>query len=111
MHCQALLLPIKIRLWLIFAMGALSIFAYMNSPKWGLSADEKSDFIQSFLEQDFIGGVQVGFPPNRSLEVFYYNVDWLRELGFDSPPRTWDEFAQMCRLARDNPFSRSEDKG
>ena len=90
--------------------GIVDIASYMNSPKWGLSADEKSDFIQSFLEQDFIGGAQVGFPPNRSLEVFYYNVDWLRELGFDSPPRTWDEFAQMCRLARDNPFSRSEDK-
>jgi len=90
--------------------GILDVAPYMNSPKWGLSADEKSDFIQSFLEQDFIGGAQVGFPPNRSLEVFYYNVDWLRELGFDSPPRTWDEFAQMCRLARDNPFSRSEDK-
>ncbi|MEE2729085.1 MAG: extracellular solute-binding protein [Candidatus Latescibacterota bacterium] len=90
--------------------GIVDVAPYMNSPKWGLSADEKSDFIQSFLEQDFIGGAQVGFPPNRSLEVFYYNVDWLRELGFDSPPRTWDEFAQMCRLARDNPFSRSEDK-
>ncbi len=90
--------------------GIVDIAPYMNSLKWGLSADEKSDFIQSFLEQDFIGGAQVGFPPNRSLEVFYYNVDWLRELGFDSPPRTWDEFAQMCRLARDNPFSRSEDK-
>ncbi len=91
--------------------GIVDIAPYMNSPKWGLSRTEKSDFIQSFLKQDFIGGAQVGFPPNRSLEVFYYNVDWLRELGFDNPPRTWDEFAQMCRLARDNPFSRSEDKG
>ena len=91
--------------------GIVDIAPYMNSPKWGLSSTEKSDFVQSFLKQDFIGGAQVGFPPNRSLEVFYYNVDWLRELGFDKPPRTWDEFAQMCRLARDNPFSRSEDKG
>ena len=91
--------------------GIVDIAPYMDSPKWGLSRAEKSDFIQSFLKQDFIGGAQVGFPPNRSLEVFYYNVDWLRELGFDNPPRTWDEFAQMCRLARDNPFSRSEDKG
>ena len=91
--------------------GIVDIAPYMNSPKWGLSNTEKSDFVQSFLMQDFIGGAQVGFPPNRSLEVFYYNVDWLRELGFDNPPRTWDEFAQICRLARDNPFSRSEDKG
>ena len=91
--------------------GIVDITSYMNSPKWGLSSTEKSDFVQSFLKQDFISGAQVGFPPNRSLEVFYYNVDWLSELGFDNPPRTWDEFVQMCRLARDNPFSRSEDKG
>jgi len=91
--------------------GIVDIAPYMDSPKWGLSSTEKSDFVQSFLKQDFISGAQVGFPPNRSLEVFYYNVDWLSELGFDNPPRTWDEFVQMCRLARDNPFSRSEDKG
>lgn len=91
--------------------GIVDIAPYMDSPKWGLSSTEKSDFVQSFLKQDFVSGAQVGFPPNRSLEVFYYNVDWLSELGFDNPPRTWDEFVQMCRLARDNPFSRSEDKG
>lgn len=90
--------------------GVVDISPYMNSPKWGLSATEKKDFVQSFLKQDFIGGAQIGFPPNRSLEVFYYNVDWLKELGYDEPPRTWDEFAQLCRLAHANPFSRSENK-
>jgi len=91
--------------------GIVDFTPYMNSPKWGLSEEEKKDFVQSFLEQDYIGGAQIGFPPNRSLEVFYYNKDWLRELGYEAPPRTWDEFADLCRKAKEQPFSRSEDKG
>ncbi len=90
--------------------GIVDFTPYMNSSKWGLSTEEKKDFVQSFLKQDYIGGAQIGFPPNRSLEVFYYNIDWLKELGCEEPPRTWGEFAQLCRKAKEQPFSRSENK-
>jgi multiple sugar transport system substrate-binding protein/sn-glycerol 3-phosphate transport system substrate-binding protein len=29
----------------------------------------------------------------------YYNLSWLKELGFDGPPKTWAEFAKMCAAA------------
>ena len=90
------------------ADGIVDITPYMDSPQWGLSPEERSDYAQAFLEQDNLGGVQVGFPPNRSMELLYYNVDWLRELGFDEPPATWDDFAAMCRLAQEQPFSKNE---
>lgn len=90
--------------------GVVDIEPYISSPKWGFSPEERKDFVEAFIKQDFIGGAQVGFPPNRSLEVFYYNADWLAELGYGEPPRTWDEFAQLCRLAAERPFSRSENK-
>jgi multiple sugar transport system substrate-binding protein len=90
--------------------GIVDFTPYMNSSKWGLSVEEKKDFVQAFLKQDHIGGAQIGFPPNRSLEVFYYNIDWLKELGYETPPRTWDEFSQLCRKAKEQPFSRSENK-
>ena len=32
------------------------------------------------------GHFRMGFPPNRSMEVLYYNQDWLNELGYDGPP-------------------------
>jgi len=35
------------------------------------------------------------------MEVLYYNEDWLRELGYDGPPRTWDEFREMACAASD----------
>jgi ABC-type glycerol-3-phosphate transport system substrate-binding protein len=30
------------------------------------------------------------------MEVMYYNVDILNELGYENPPETWDEFKAMC---------------
>jgi multiple sugar transport system substrate-binding protein len=90
--------------------GIVDFTPYMESPKWGLKAEERKDFVQSFLKQDYIDGAQIGFPPNRSLEVFYYNIDWLKELGYEEPPRTWADFVQLCRKAKEQPFSRSENK-
>jgi multiple sugar transport system substrate-binding protein len=76
---------------------------YVNDPKWGMKA-ELSDFIQGFINQDvnaMFGGKRLGFPPNRSIEVLYYNQILLKSLGVSAPPRTWDEFASDCRKATD----------
>jgi ABC-type glycerol-3-phosphate transport system substrate-binding protein len=35
------------------------------------------------------------------MEVLFYNIDWLNELGYDGPPETWDEFKEMCMAATD----------
>ena len=88
--------------------GLVDLSPYMSSPKWGLSASERGDFIQAFLAQDFINGKQICFPPNRSLEILYYNADWLRELGEEVPPATWEEFARLCRLAESRPFQAAQ---
>ena len=88
--------------------GLVDLIPYMNSPKWGLSALERGDYVQAFLAQDFINGRQICFPPNRSLEILYYNADWLRELGEEGPPGTWEEFARLCRLAQSRPFQAAQ---
>src|SRR5690606_31286647 len=44
---------------------------------------------------------RLGFPPNRSMEVMYYNQTWLEELGFDGPPTTPEEFREQACAARD----------
>ncbi|NDK14210.1 MAG: ABC transporter substrate-binding protein [Armatimonadetes bacterium] len=83
---------------------------YIDSKKWGLTDAEKADFFPAFWKQDVFpsfGGKRLGFPPNRSMEVLYYNEEWLRELGADSPPATWEAFAALCAKAAKQPFSRS----
>ena len=78
----------------------------IDDPKWGLSAEDKADFYQAFLEQSvnpLFDNQRLGFPPNRSMEVLYYNQTWLEELGFSGPPTTPAEFKEMaCAAAAAN---------
>ena len=74
----------------------------IDDPKWGLTAEEKADFFPAFLEQGvhpLFDNQRLGFPPNRSMEVVYYNQTWLEELGFTAPPVTPDEFKTMACAA------------
>ena len=86
------------------ANGLISLEPYINHPTYGLSPDDQADFFQSFIAQDRLpqfGGEAYGFPPNRSMEVLFYNQDWLEELGFSGPPTTPDEFYEMACAATD----------
>lgn len=78
----------------------------INDPTWGLSAEELADFYPAFLEQSvnpLFDNQRLGFPPNRSMEVLFYNQTWLEELGFSGPPTTPDEFKEMaCAAAAAN---------
>ena len=88
--------------------GAVDLAPYMGSAKWGLTAAAVNDYYAAFLAQDRYGEVQVALPPNRSLELLYYNVDWLRELGSAQPPEDWATFVALCRRARVAPFSKND---
>ena len=89
------------------ADGVVDLEPYLNSPKWGFPPEVRADYIENFLDQDRVRGKLLAFPPNRSLEILYYNIDWLKELGADHPPKSWDEFAQLCRQAKAHPFSKA----
>jgi multiple sugar transport system substrate-binding protein len=90
--------------------------ALVNSEKWGLSADEQADFFPGFFNADVFptfDGQRLGFPPNRSMEMMYYNADWLKELkaagaiDFDGPPQTPEQFKAAACAATKNPFSKA----
>lgn len=93
------------------AGGVVDLSPYMDSPHWGLAEAVRKDFVQAFLDKDNVEEVQVAFRPYFSMELLYYNADWLKELGYDGPPLNWSEFAEMCRRATEQPFSRSVDPG
>jgi multiple sugar transport system substrate-binding protein/sn-glycerol 3-phosphate transport system substrate-binding protein len=77
---------------------------YVADPQFGLSKAELADFFPGFLAQDVngqFGNKRLGWPPNRSIEVLFYNADWLKALGIAAPPTTWDEFYADARKATD----------
>lgn len=92
--------------------GLVDMNLLVDSPTWGLSEEEKADFFPGFYNGDLApDGSRLGFPPNRSMEVMYYNIDWLAELreagviSFDGPPTTPEQFQEAACAAVTNPFS------
>jgi multiple sugar transport system substrate-binding protein/sn-glycerol 3-phosphate transport system substrate-binding protein len=83
--------------------AVVEITPYLESETWGFGEDEVADFFPFVSQGDLLPQFdgRYGFPPQRSMEVMYYNVDWLNELGYDHPPRTWDEFKEMACAATD----------
>jgi multiple sugar transport system substrate-binding protein/sn-glycerol 3-phosphate transport system substrate-binding protein len=80
--------------------GALTdMSVYVNDAQWGYNEAEQADFFQGIFYQDVnpqFDGQRLGFPPNRSMEALYVNLDGLAELGYDAPPTSWTEFAEMA---------------
>jgi multiple sugar transport system substrate-binding protein len=94
--------------------GLVDMNPLVNSPKWGLSAEDQADFFPGFWAQDVFptfGNVRLGIPPNRSMEMLYYNADWLAEMGYDGPPTTPEEFKEMSCKAAQQPFSKATAEG
>lgn len=96
--------------------GLVDLNAFVNSPKWGLTAEEQADFFPAFWNSDVFptfGNQRLGIAPNRSMEVMYYNIDWLAELraagaiSFDGPPVTPEQFKEAACAATANPFSKA----
>ena len=86
----------------------LDLNPLLESPTWGLSDEEQADFFPGFFNSDVFPSFdnqRLGFPPNRSVEVMYYNNDWLGELGYDAPPSTPEAFREVACAAAENPFS------
>jgi len=78
---------------------------YLLCEKYGLSEEDLNDYFEAFIEGDRYPAFDnkiLSWPPNRSMEVMFYNIDKLNELGYDNPPETWEEFKEMCKAAKDS---------
>jgi multiple sugar transport system substrate-binding protein/sn-glycerol 3-phosphate transport system substrate-binding protein len=76
---------------------------YVESWKWGYTRQELEDFFPIALADDRIPqfDARYGWPLYLSMEILYYNEDWLVELGYTGPPETWEEFAEVACAASD----------
>ena len=94
--------------------GMVDMRPLVDSPKWGLSPADQADFFPGFWTSDLFplfDDARLGIAPNRSMEMMYYNSDWLAELraaghiDFDGPPTTPEQFKEAACAATANPFS------
>jgi multiple sugar transport system substrate-binding protein len=96
------------------ADGLVDMNPLVDSSKWGLPGADQKDFFPGIWQQDIFPGysnARLGFPLHRSMEVMYYNMDWLKELGYEAPPTTPDQFKEMACKAAQQPFSKAAAQG
>jgi len=64
----------------------------------GLTQADINDFFPIMWQDGYMpDGNMWMLPFNKSTEVMYYNPDMLTAAGFSGPPKTWDDFATMCK--------------
>ena len=78
-----------------------------DSLKWGVSEDDKNDWGANWkvgFSPYFDGNPKLLHEVGKSIEVVYYNQDWLSELGL-SEPKNPAEFAEAACAATNSTFS------
>jgi len=73
---------------------------YVASTKYGLTKEDLEDIFPAFLAGDrnpAYDNKLMSFPPNRSMEVMFYNLTLLKQAGYEGPPTTWAEFEEMSK--------------
>jgi multiple sugar transport system substrate-binding protein len=86
--------------------SVVDLSPYLGDPVWGLGSYVITGFPPVFWAQDSLDGKQLGVPAQRSARFLFYNQTWARQLGFDNPPATADEFRQQACAA--NAFFRTD---
>jgi len=72
---------------------------YINSSKYGLSAQDLQDFYPVYIsgnQYSEYNNQMLSFPFSKSALLMYYNADKLKEAGL-TPPKSWDEFVSSCK--------------
>lgn len=57
------------------------------------------NYVPTGLKMMASDGVQWGLPAQPAILYFYYNAEMLSELGYDDPPATWHELAEISKEA------------
>jgi len=81
---------------------AVALERYMDSEKWGFTPQALEDFFPSALSSEGLPQFKdklFSLPFYRSLQVLYYNLNWLKELGYEAPPQTWEDFRAIACAA------------
>lgn len=84
--------------------AVINIDPFLKSKKYGLSEADAKDYVQAFLDTDQnpqFKNERLGFPTQRSAEVMYVNMDWLKKLGYNEIPKDWKTWEEAACKAAD----------
>lgn len=63
---------------------------------YGSGKLDDENLVTAAVDATSLGGEKYGIPLNFFTEMLYWNKDMFAAAGYDAPPATWDEFAEMA---------------
>jgi len=75
---------------------------YINSKRYGWSSEDLNDIYPAFLERGVFpqfGDQMLSVPFTPAVLMMWYNLDFLKRLGFSGPAKTWTEFQTQAMAA------------
>lgn len=63
---------------------------------------KKEDLVDNMVSSYSINDRMIGMPYSASALLLYYNLDLLQEAGYEEPPKTIAEMADMCAAIAEN---------
>lgn len=61
-----------------------------------ISQDVLDQHFEAIVENNTVGGKLIAIPWFTDAGLLYYRTDLLEKYGYDSPPETWDQLAEMA---------------
>ena len=71
--------------------GLVDLSSAMDS--WSGASDIEEKLLTPFRRD----GALYAIPCTMFVDWFYYRADWLEELGYSEPPKTWQEFREVAK--------------
>lgn len=84
---------------LIAAGAVLDLTPHLDGPNWEGDARWRDTFLPGALDRWTVDGRVYGVPFAHAVWAFYHDRALFRRLGIE-PPRTWDEFFDVCARLR-----------
>lgn len=76
----------------------------MKDPKVGFTDADLKDIFPSFIDKySQFGGKVYSLAFMRSMEVMFYNTDFVKTAGLSGAPQTWDDFMKVCASVNKPP--------
>lgn len=96
--------------WSANKIPLVDLNKYIQDAQVGLNSADLKSYQAAFLKQDQSGNQQLGLPALRTGQVIFYNQTWAKELGFQTVPKTPEEFKQQaCAAAKANNDTLNKD--
>lgn len=66
-----------------------------------VKADEIAQYFPTIIKNNTVNGQLVGVPLFTDAGILYYRTDLLQKYGYQAPPKTWAELAEMAKKIMD----------